>query len=170
MEATEDLRILLAVDGSEHSERAVRYVAKLVGRQPDCRVHLLHVVEPMPPAALETRGSNDPAEEDRQGAALEAAERRWIEEHASGSTQMLEALRAILLEAGLGAEQVSTGARAPMPEDKVADVLLAEARAQGHGTIVVGRRALPWYREMFARHVGDALLEHLEGRALWVIG
>ena len=58
-------RILIAVDGSEHSARALRYVGTLLRDARDVQVTLFHVLKPMPRELLEHGGSEDPAEEIR---------------------------------------------------------------------------------------------------------
>ena len=58
-------RILIAVDGSEHSARALRYVGTLLRDTRNVQITLFHVLKPMPRALLEHGGSEDPAEEIR---------------------------------------------------------------------------------------------------------
>lgn len=58
-------RILIAVDGSEHSARALYYVGTLLRETRDVQVTLFHVLKPMPRDLLEHGGSEDPAEEVR---------------------------------------------------------------------------------------------------------
>lgn len=33
-----------------------------------------------------------------------------------------------------------------------------------------GREALPWYREMFHRHLGDRIVPRAHGLTVWVVG
>jgi len=54
---------LVAVDDSEHSARASRYVRLRDTR--NVQVTLFHVLKPMPRELLEHSGSEDPAEEIR---------------------------------------------------------------------------------------------------------
>ena len=58
-------RILIAIDGSEHSARALHYVGTLLRETSDVQVTLFHVLKPMPRELLEHGGSEDPAEEVR---------------------------------------------------------------------------------------------------------
>ena len=58
-------RILVAVDDSEHSGRALRYVGTLLRDTRDVRVTLFHVLKPMPRELLEHGGSEDPRVEVR---------------------------------------------------------------------------------------------------------
>ena len=54
-------RILVAVDGSEHSARALRYVGTLLRDTRDVQITLFHVLKPMPRELLEHGGSEVPA-------------------------------------------------------------------------------------------------------------
>jgi len=58
-------RILIAIDDSEHSARALRYVGTLLREARDVRVTLFHVLKPMPRELLKHGGSEDPAAEVR---------------------------------------------------------------------------------------------------------
>ena len=57
------MRILLAVDESENSDRVVQYVGSLLSRTPDLTLTLFHVLKPMPRELLEHGGSENPAAE-----------------------------------------------------------------------------------------------------------
>ncbi len=59
-ESTPPPRILIAVDGSEHSARALHYVGMLLRDTCDVQVTLFHVLKPMPRELLEHGGSEDP--------------------------------------------------------------------------------------------------------------
>ncbi len=50
-------RVLLAVDGSRSAERAVAFVAAWGREHPHVEVVVRHVLPPLPPALLETRGA-----------------------------------------------------------------------------------------------------------------
>ena len=57
--------ILIAIDHSEATYRAVTYVAQIIGGREEFRILLLHVPEPMPPKLLEFGGAENPVEEQR---------------------------------------------------------------------------------------------------------
>src|ERR1041385_8216873 len=71
-------RILIAVDGSEHSARALHYVGTLLRDTRDVQITLFHVLKPMPRALLEHGGSEDPAEEIRLAKKLQEDQENWI--------------------------------------------------------------------------------------------
>src|SRR5690349_16216623 len=73
-------RLLVIVDGSTASRRAVRYVGMLLGGRRGFRIFLVYPLPSLPPKLLETRGAENPAEEKRLDAGLKAAQRQWIAE------------------------------------------------------------------------------------------
>ena len=58
-------RILVAVDDSKASMRAVSYVASIIQARRKYAVCLLHVLRPLPPELMEFGGSEDPEEEEK---------------------------------------------------------------------------------------------------------
>ena len=58
--------ILIAVDASGASDRAVTYVGEMIGKRQGYRVRLLHLLPPLPPPLLEVAGSENSAIEQRE--------------------------------------------------------------------------------------------------------
>jgi nucleotide-binding universal stress UspA family protein len=160
--------ILLAVDDSPASERVVRYAGELLGRC-EAELHVLHVLPPVPPAVLEMRGSTDDAVEEERERDVERACRRWAEERTAEARPALERVRGVLTDAGVAESRLAIDTCAPMPEEALETTLLEHAAQRGCDTVVVGRRALPWYRELFHAHVADRLVRAAEGRTVWVV-
>lgn len=133
-------RILLAVDESPASERAVAYVAEMSAGRPEQYVHLVHVTAPGEPAS-ETEASK----------------------------QLLSAMQAQLVAAGIQDDHVDKGMLTVPNQEDFVDALLDAARDQSCDTIVVGRTSLPWYREAFHHHPADELVRRAKGFTLWVV-
>lgn len=74
----DDTRILVAIDDSSASSRAVDYVARLVGRRRGFCLCLVHLLPPLPPALLEHGGSENPQKEAQLEAGLRAEQELWI--------------------------------------------------------------------------------------------
>jgi nucleotide-binding universal stress UspA family protein len=109
-------KILVPVDGSEYSLRAVRHLVKRIGRASDAELHLLNVQPPVPKAiaAFIKQDAVKDFHRDEGNAALKEA-------------------RALLDQAGVKyAYHIAVGA----PADTVA----AYAREQGCEEIVMGAR------------------------------
>src|SRR5262245_65433307 len=77
--AKEDaMRILLAVDESENSHRAVKCVGSLLRRTPEVAVTLFHVLTPMPRGLLAPGGRASPAVEAHRDPTLRRDEAHMI--------------------------------------------------------------------------------------------
>ena len=142
-------RILLAVDESQASELAVDYAGSLLGGAPEAYLHLVHV-EPV-------RASHSDPEDPEFRSKRDA------------SATLLARLRARLVERGVSEEHVDTGFLAMPDGMKLEEALMEIALDQRCGTIVLGRNALPWYRERFHHHPADALTHKAHGITLWVV-
>ncbi len=143
-------RILMPVDDTPASERAVDYAALFLGESSSLHLHLVHV-EPVRATHL---APDDPE--------FQRARER--------SRELLDRLRGRLVEAGVDAERVDTGFLAVPPDSVFEDVILDMARDQECTTIAMGRNALPWYKEAFHKHPADALAHDSHGFTLWIVG
>lgn len=134
-------RILMAVDDSPASRRALDYVAESTAGRPDTYVHLVHV--------LPAKGGG--------------------EEGRASSHELLEGMRGRLISSGLSGEHVDTGTLSAPAESALIDGLIDLGTDQSCSTIVVGRNSLPWYRELFHAHPADQLVRKAQGFTVWVV-
>src|SRR5438876_4229143 len=72
----ESRTILIVVDGSAASRRALAYVARIVGRRRGFRLCLIYLLPPLPPRLLECRGTKEPKAEEQFSAQLKIKQRR----------------------------------------------------------------------------------------------
>jgi nucleotide-binding universal stress UspA family protein len=145
-------RIVIAVDESEHSRRAVEYVAGIMAGSPDVRITVLHVI-PRPPEDLFASGE--------QRAAWRA-EREGIARHA------LEDYGGILLSAGFPPGSVMAEVVATDTET-AAEGILGEVRNRGAGTVVVSRRGVSKKEEFLFGSTSNTLIHQARDCAVWVV-
>ena len=159
-------RILIAVDGSEHSARALRYVGTLLRDTRDVQVTLFHVLKPMPRELLEHGGSEDPAEEIRLAKELQQDQENWV--HAESTMEYPILVRALELfgKTGFPLDRVTLKFG---HEDDIAHTILDEARTGGYGTIVVSRHGSNGMKRFFGGGITDQLLRDASGYTLWVV-
>jgi nucleotide-binding universal stress UspA family protein len=162
--------LMIAVDESSASVQALTYVAGLLGGRNDLSIRLLHVLPPIPPSLREFGGSEDPQEEARLSAELRESQHRWTEDAKRSAKLAMDRGVTRLIEHGFAAPQLSAEFCPPLQDrDDVVQVILETARERDCGTIVVGRRTLPWWQELFARHVSEELVRKAEHCAVWVV-
>ena len=165
----QDTRLLIALDDSDASRRAVKYVAKFVGRRKGFRICLVHVLRPLPPELLEHGGSEDPSKEARLQRDLEAEQTRWIATAKKEAQKDLDQAGAMLRRAGISAKALQSLFCEPGEGPNAADVLLDMAKECQCRTVVVGRRAASWLHELFSQDLSEELLRRGKGFCVWAV-
>lgn len=160
-------KILVAVDDSEQSARAVHYVGALLRDTQDVAVTLFHVLKPMPRELLEHGGSEDPTVEDQLGRQLRKEQEAWVKEE--GTIEYPILLKALqgLGKTGFPIERVTLKFG---HERDIADTILDEARTGGYGTIVVSRHGTSGAKRLFGNGITEHVLREASGIAVWVLG
>jgi nucleotide-binding universal stress UspA family protein len=144
--------ILLAVDDSPNSRRAVEYVAFLLGGRKGFRVTLLHVI-PEP-------------EEDYFPE--EAQKERWLAQYRKRLKTILGEYHQMLIDRGFAAQDIDVR----MPQvycPSMGDCIIAERDHLGFGTIVVGRQGLSRKEEFLFGSVSSKIVKHARHCTVWVV-
>jgi len=162
-------RFLVAIEQSDASLKTVTYVAQVLHGRTDAHVRLLHVLPPIPPEFLEFGGAEQPQLERRLSDELQQNQARWIETARSSVQGSLDKASAILRENGLSSTQISTTYSSPIHRPDVAREILEAAKTWRCGTLVVGRHARSWFRELGSSHIGEELVRKGQGFAIWVV-
>jgi nucleotide-binding universal stress UspA family protein len=159
-------RILVTVDDSEHSTRAIRYVGALLRDTQDVHVTLFHVLKPMPREFLEHGGSEDPSVEVRLATELQQDQQNWVRMESVIEYPILVKALEALGKTGFPLDRVTLKFG---HEDNIAHNILDEARNGGYGTIVVSRHGSNGIKRFFGGGVTDQLLRDAAGYTLWVV-
>ena len=159
-------RILIAVDGSEHSARALRYVGTLLRDSQDVQITLFHVLKPMPRGLLEHGGSEDPAEEIRLAKKLQEDQENWVRTESVFESPILVTALELFGKTGFPLDRVTLKFG---HEDDIAHTILDEARTGGYGTIVMSRHASKALKRFFGGSITDQLLRDASGFTLWIV-
>jgi nucleotide-binding universal stress UspA family protein len=146
-------KILVGVDASENSLRAVAYVAEIVGPGSGFEVELL-CVDRVPVKDLYPS-------EDAWAKAAEAQQAKIRE--------FLAKARDLLAAKGFDPDRLN--ARCVAAEGpSIATAIVEEQRAGGFGTVVVGRRGLSKAEEFLLGSVSTRVVHLAKGCAIWVVG
>ena len=159
-------RILIAVDDSEHSARALRYVGTLLRDVRNVQITLFHVLKPMPRELLEHGGSEDPAAEVRLAKALQQDQENWVRTESVMEYPILVQALELFGRTGFPLDRVTLKFG---HEDDIAHNILEEARNGGYGTIVVSRHGSNGMKRFFRAGITDQLLRDASGYTLWVV-
>jgi len=144
--------ILIAVDASENSRRAVQYVADLLGGIKGFSATLLHVIrEP------EEDEFPDPEEKEK-----------WYQEYRRQVDLMLEDYRRMLIGAGFAPEAVSTRSSLRYCPS-MAECIIAERDSLEYATLVVGRKGLSLKEEFLFGSISGKIVRIARDCAVWVV-
>jgi nucleotide-binding universal stress UspA family protein len=160
-------RILIGVDASEASRRAVDYVADMLGGRHGFHVGLVHLE--LPPKMLEWGGSEDSNIEDDVSSERAKVYQKLEEKTIKNGQQMLEKLKGILTERGIDVTALLVRFEEPLDRKHIAHDILTIAKERGYGTIVVGRHLFSGLKRLFGHHVGEELVRTGKGVTIWVI-
>ena len=159
-------RILIAIDGTEHSARALHYVGTLLRDTRDVQVTLFHVLKPMPREFLEHGGSEDPAEEVRLAKKLQEEQENWVRKESLFEHPILSTALELFGKTGFPLDRVTLKFG---HEDDIAHTILEEARTGGYQTIVVSRHASKRMKHFLGAGITDQLLRTASGYTLWIV-
>jgi nucleotide-binding universal stress UspA family protein len=160
-------RILVAVDKSAASRRAVGYVANMVGGQPDFHVGLLHLQ--LPPKMLEWGGSEVPGIEDKISSERAQVYQGMEKEAIASGQALLQSLQAILAEKKIDVAGRYAQFEEPLDPKHITAHILKTAAEGDYGTVVVGRHSFSALKHWFRHHVVEELVCTAESGAIWVV-
>lgn len=145
-------KILIAVDASANSMRAVRYTGEIVGASSGFEITLLYVaVSP-----------------DRD---LFPDERGWIakkQEIQSNIEMFFRESRAVLMEYGVPSQNIHEK-YIPIGGGSIAHQILHVQESEGFGTIVVGRRGVSKEEEFLFGSVSNKIVHYARNCTVWVV-
>jgi nucleotide-binding universal stress UspA family protein len=146
-------KILLAVDGSKASGRAVQYVGKFASLMDSVEICILNVY-PGPPPDYYSKGGllND-----------------YVAMREERAVQYFNAARTILIEAGVQEEQLNQVVRIADGRTISEEVLAVQAEGN-YGTVVAGKRGVSKAEEFLFGSISNALARHSKHFTSWIVG
>ncbi len=147
--------VMVAVDGSESSMRAVDHMAFIFGNSPDVAITFYHVAPRL----------KDFCPVDFSDAETDALEAVIHEGDQACIDQFYAHARRKLSEAGIQENQITVRTR--QGGLRIGKAILDEFRKGGFGTLVVGRRGMG--KKFFTGSVSRYLMNQLDSGALWVV-
>ena len=146
-------QILIAVDESDNSRRAVSYIAYMLGGVPEFNITLLNIIPVPPDDYFKT-------EDER---------RSWIEDHESTAKKVLEEYRQMLIMSKFHQENLDVRIKTG-DYPSIADAVLKVFVEISAGTIVIGRRGISKKEEFIFGSTSSRILHSIKNcAALWVV-
>ena len=152
-------RILIAVDGSAYSKKAMEYAAGIGSLVKDMHYTLLHV-HPKVSDYLVEDAKKDP----QSLATLKKAKKKNQED----SIRLLDESKSIMVKMGIGEDKIETISQEQTRG--TAKAILDHGKKTLSDAIVLGRRGVSRLAESFMGSITNSVLEHTDETPVWAIG
>ncbi|HEU5401591.1 MAG TPA: universal stress protein [Terriglobales bacterium] len=161
--------LLLVIDESPASLRAIEYTGDLLRRRQGFQFHLLHLLPPLPPELLEFGGSEDPRKEQALENELRRDQQQWIASARKSAQPSVEHAVGLLRKAGIAHRTILCEFSYPTEPRDAARTVLEHAQARKCHTVIVGHKAHSWFREIASADLAEHILRHASGSTVWVV-
>ena len=148
-------KMLIAVDSSKNSWKAVDYVGKFAAHARG-ELTLFHALRSVSLGFVDDVVLRD-----------EDTEQQLLEEIDRDIPRMFRSYKELLVKSGVVADRISS--KAVLHSTSRAGDILQEAQEGGYGTIVMGRRGLSKVREFLMGRVTSKVLSRADGFAVWIV-
>lgn len=154
-------KLLVVIDESQASTRAVSYLAGIIRRRRRFKACLAHALPEIPAHLIEYDGAENPSEEEKLESELHSDHNQWIVAARKKPQPILVRARALLRKIGLTAGAIDVRYCDPAaPGDKILEL----ARRKRH-TIVAGSES----RHLLGNDPVEELLRRGKGSTVWVV-
>lgn len=151
--------ILLAIDGSTNSIKALDYLCDVLRPDPDVMLTLFHVQPSWRDCCdIDFSAALSPEEQESASIIIEKANRQCV-------ANFMELAQHRLKELEISDDRVKVKSRPS--KLNIGKTIMEEFKNGAYGTLVVGKRGMS--RRFFIGGVSDYLVTHLENAALWVV-
>jgi len=154
-------KLLVVVDESRATKKALEYVAQVASRHLDFRVCLAHALPSPPPELVEFRGA--------EKARLSAYKRRWISVVEMTEQRALDRANRILRRGGVAAKAIDAHYCNLVDASRATEEILRFARLRKCDTVVIGKASLSWLGGLIKGDPAEELVRQGKGFTIWVV-
>jgi nucleotide-binding universal stress UspA family protein len=158
-------KILVAIDGSEGSLKAVEYVGRQFNGMPDVRVTLFHVLSGLPPEFWD----EDHILSEKERTERKSIEEQWLARQQIKFEPVLQTAREILSRHGIAPKQIDVRF-ASETISIVPDCIIAEAKTGCYQTLVIGRCGHHHARHLILGSNTSTIVQYGSELAICVVG
>ncbi len=156
-------KMLIAIDGSQCSIRAVDYAGRQFSGNRDLRITLLHVL-PYPPAPFWDDGH---ILSDEEKTARNKVIETWLMNQRAKLEPLFSEAVDMLIGKGIGPEQIEK--KSISDSTDVAESILEEARDGGYQTLILGRCGLSASKRFLMGSVTTKIVNNGSGLAICIV-
>ena len=157
--------VLIAVDGSRNSLRAVEYAGRVFAPNPEARLVLFHILPAVSRMNLDKKEVK--TIDARKAERPDLAGLYWRLEDENRISKFFGEAAEVLIQAGVQPEQIKS--KFSVKKGEIADAILEEVELGHYETLVLGRRGLSRVREFFMGSVSTELVREARGCAVCVV-
>jgi nucleotide-binding universal stress UspA family protein len=154
-------KLLVIVDESRATRRALEYVAQVASQRREFRVCLAHALPSPPPELVEFRGS--------EKGRLRAYKRRWISVVEMTEQRALDRANTVLRRGGVAEKAIEAHYCNLVDASRATEEILRLARLRKCDTVVIGRDSLSWLGELIHGDPAEELVRRGKGFTIWVV-
>ena len=154
-------KLLIVVDESPATRKALQYVAQIAAGRPNLRVCLAHSLLSPPPQLVELRG----AETER----LQAFKSRWIAVEEMTEQKALKRANEILRRGGLASGAIEAHYCYLVDGSGATQEILSLAKMRKCDTVVIGRASLSWLGKLIHGDPAEEFVRQGKGFTIWVV-
>lgn len=154
-------KLLIVVDESPATRKALQYVAQIAAGRPNLRVCLAHSLLSPPPQLVELRG----AEKER----LQAFKSRWIAVEEMTEQRALKRANEILRRGGLASDAIEAHYCYLVDGSRATQEILKLAKTRKCDTVVIGRASLSWLGKLIDGDPAEEFVRQGKGFTIWVV-
>jgi nucleotide-binding universal stress UspA family protein len=156
-------KILIAIDASENSLKAVKYAAGIL--RSDSQVTLFHVFYKFSREDIQITDLSPHHDVTFSGSTKEF--KAWLAQQRASVEEALDKARNMMIEGGLNSENI--GIKIEERQQGVAEDILNEVKEGGYDTVIMGRRGASGVKRFFFGSVTTKIMHHAEDCAVWVV-
>ena len=157
--------VLIAVDGSQNSRRAVEYAGKVFSPNPEARLVLFQILPAISRMNLDKKEIKEI--DARKVERPDLAGLYWRAEDEDKMNKFFAEAEDILGKAGVKREQIKS--KFGVKKVEIADAILEEAELGKYDTLILGRRGLSRVREFFLGSISTKVVREARGCAVCVV-
>jgi nucleotide-binding universal stress UspA family protein len=157
--------VLIAVDGSRNSRRAVEYAGRLFAPNPEARLVLFQILSAISRMNLDKKEIK--TIDARKAERPDLAGLYWRAEDEEEMNNFFAEAKDLLVKAGVKPEQIRS--KFGVKKAEIADGILEEAELGNYDTLILGRRGVSRVREVFSGSVSTKVVREARGCAVCVV-
>ena len=158
-------KVLIAVDGSKNSLRAVEYAGRVFAPNPEARLVLFHILPAISRMNLDKKEIK--AVDSRRAERVDLAGLYWRLEDEEKIGNFFAEATEVLLKAGLRPEQIRS--KFGVKKGEIPEAMLEEVELGNYETLILGRRGLSRVKEFFMGSISSKALREARGCAVCVV-